>query len=105
MTVNTGTIDHLKEDAIIMHPLPRVDEINADMRMAAANGMSGIVEYSEAPLVSSDIIGNPHSAIFDSLSTIAEGDGYAKIIAWYDNEWGYSSRIVDLIDKLASIDG
>ena len=84
---------------------PSRDEINAAMRMAAANGMSGIVEYSEAPLVSSDIIGNPHSAIFDSLSTIAEGDGYAKIIAWYDNEWGYSSRIVDLIDKLASIDG
>ncbi len=84
---------------------PSRDEINAAMRMAAANGMSGIVEYSEAPLVSSDIIGNPHSAIFDSLSTIAEGDGYAKIIAWYDNEWGYSSRIVDLIEKLASIDG
>ncbi len=84
---------------------PSRDEINAAMRMAAANGMSGIVEYSEAPLVSSDIIGNPHSAIFDSLSTIAEGDGYAKIIAWYDNEWGYSNRIVDLIDKLASIDG
>ncbi len=84
---------------------PSRDEINAAMRMAAANGMSGIVEYSEAPLVSSDIIGNPHSAIFDSLSTIAEGDGYAKIIAWYDNEWGYSNRIVDLIDKLASIGG
>ncbi len=82
---------------------PSRDEINAAMRNAAANGLRGILEYSEVPLVSSDIIGNPHSAIFDSLSTISEGDGYAKIIAWYDNEWGYSNRIVDLIDKLASI--
>ena len=56
------------------------------------------------PLVSSDIIGNPHSSIFDSLSTRAEGDGYVKVLAWYDNEWGYSSRVVDLITRLAALE-
>jgi glyceraldehyde 3-phosphate dehydrogenase len=66
--------------------------------------MRGIVEYSEAPLVSSDIIGNPHSSIFDALSTSASGDGYVKTVAWYDNEWGYSNRVVDLIDRLAALE-
>ena len=52
------------------------------------------------PLVSSDIIGNPHSSIFDALSTQAEDDGFVKAVSWYDNEWGYSNRVVDLIDRL-----
>jgi glyceraldehyde 3-phosphate dehydrogenase len=78
-------------------------EINDAVRKAAAGPMKKVVEYSEYPLVSSDIIGNPHSSIFDSLSTIAEGDGYARILAWYDNEWGYSNRVVDLIEKMVCI--
>ena len=53
--------------------------------------------------MSSDIIGNPHSSIFDALSTQAEGDGYLKVVAWYDNEWGYSNRVVDLVERLAAI--
>ena len=65
--------------------------------------MRRIVEYCEAPVVSSDIIGNPHSAIFDALSTTAQGDGYARVVAWYDNEWGYSNRVVDLIDRLHAL--
>jgi glyceraldehyde 3-phosphate dehydrogenase len=65
--------------------------------------MRKIVEYSEVPLVSSDIIGNPHSSIFDALSTRADGDGFAKVVAWYDNEWGYSMRVVDLIGRLAAL--
>ena len=56
------------------------------------------------PLVSSDIIGNPHSSIFDALSTRAAGDGYAKVVAWYDNEWGYSNRVVDLLERLGELD-
>ena len=64
--------------------------------------MRKVVEYSEAPLVSSDIIGNPHSSIFDARSTYASGDGYARIVSWYDNEWGYSNRVVDLIGMLAA---
>jgi len=76
---------------------PNRDEINAAVRAAAAGPLQRIVEYSEEPLVSSDIIGNPHSSIFDAKSTKADGDGYAKVVSWYDNEWGYSMRIVDLI--------
>ena len=75
------------------------DEINAAFRDAAANGMQGILEYSTAPLVSSDIVHNPHSCIFDSPSTMAHGT-MAKVVGWYDNEWGYASRTVDLIGKL-----
>ena len=65
--------------------------------------MRRIVEYSEVPLVSSDIIGNPHSSIFDALSTRTDGDGWLKVVAWYDNEWGYSNRVVDLIDRLVAL--
>ena len=83
---------------------PAVDAINAAVRVAAEGAMRKVVEYSEAPLVSSDIIGNPHSSIFDALSTKAEGDGLVRILSWYDNEWGYSNRVVDLIERMASLD-
>jgi len=82
---------------------PTRDQVNAAVREAAQGPLARIVEYSEAPLVSSDIIGNPHSAIFDALSTRAEGDGWVKVLAWYDNEWGYSNRVVDLVERLAAI--
>ncbi len=78
-------------------------EVNAAVRQAAEGPMKRIVEYSEVPLVSSDIIGNPHSSIFDALSTRSENDGYLKVVAWYDNEWGYSNRVVDLMDRLAAL--
>jgi glyceraldehyde 3-phosphate dehydrogenase len=78
-------------------------EVNRAVREAAAGALARIVEYSEVPLVSSDIIGNPHSSIFDALSTIAIADGYVKVIAWYDNEWGYSNRVVDLIERLVAV--
>ncbi len=83
---------------------PDAAEINAAVRQSAEGPMRRIVEYCEAPVVSSDIIGNPHSAIFDALSTTAEGDGYARVVAWYDNEWGYSNRVVDLIDRIHALD-
>jgi glyceraldehyde 3-phosphate dehydrogenase len=79
------------------------DDINAAIRAAAAGPMKRVVEYSEAPLVSSDIIGNTHSSIFDALSTISQEDGYARVVSWYDNEWGYSNRVVDLIGMLAKL--
>jgi len=82
---------------------PTAAAINQAVREAAAGPLQTIVEYSEVPLVSSDIIGNPHSSIFDALSTHASEDGYAKVIAWYDNEWGYSNRVVDLIDRMAAL--
>ncbi|HEY7369333.1 MAG TPA: type I glyceraldehyde-3-phosphate dehydrogenase [Thermoanaerobaculia bacterium] len=82
---------------------PRAADVNAAVKAAAEGDLRRIVQYSEVPLVSSDIIGNPHSSIFDALSTRAEGDGWAKVVSWYDNEWGYSMRVVDLIEKLVAL--
>jgi glyceraldehyde 3-phosphate dehydrogenase len=84
---------------------PDTAAVNAAIREAAQGPLHNIIEYSEVPLVSTDIIGNPHSSIFDALSTNATGDGYAKVVAWYDNEWGYSNRVVDLIDRMAAVGG
>jgi glyceraldehyde 3-phosphate dehydrogenase len=85
---------------------PDVGTVNAAVREAAAAGpLHKIVEYSEVPLVSTDIIGNPHSSIFDALSTEADGDGFVQVVAWYDNEWGYSNRVVDLVDRLVEVGG
>jgi glyceraldehyde 3-phosphate dehydrogenase len=81
---------------------PDAAAVNAAVREAAAGALARIVEYSEVPLVSTDIVGNPHSSIFDALSTRATGDGYVKVVAWYDNEWGYSNRVVDLIGRMVA---
>jgi glyceraldehyde 3-phosphate dehydrogenase len=82
---------------------PGVKEVNAAVRAASMGNLARIIEYSEAPLVSTDIIGNPHSAVFDALSTRAEGDGYVRALAWYDNEWGYSQRVADLVEILSRL--
>ena len=73
-----------------------VDEVNEAFLKAAQGPLKGIVEYTDEPLVSSDCRGNPHSCIFDSLSTIVMQDRMVKIMGWYDNEWGYSCRTADL---------
>jgi glyceraldehyde 3-phosphate dehydrogenase len=78
--------------------------INEAMSRAAADSLQGILEYCDRPIVSSDIIGNPHSAIFDAPATITLPDGFVKVISWYDNEWGYSCRVADLIDRLATLE-
>ena len=78
-----------------------VDEINAAMREAAESWLAGILAVSDEPLVSSDFIRDSHSSIFDSLSTMMIGDHTAKVLAWYDNEWGYSCRVVDLVRHVA----
>ena len=80
-----------------------VEEVNAAVAKAAAGPLKGIVQYSEAPLVSTDIISNPHSSIFDAPSTLVLGGNKVKLLAWYDNEWGYSERVVDLIERLAAL--
>ena len=74
-----------------------VDHVNKAFQNAANGPMRGILEYSEEPLVSADVIGNPHSAIFDSLSTMVLDNRLVKVFAWYDNEWGYSNRLVDMV--------
>jgi glyceraldehyde 3-phosphate dehydrogenase len=61
-----------------------------------------VLEYTEDPIVSSDVIGNPHSSIFDAALTTVIGGDFVKVVAWYDNEWGYSCRVVDLVLRLAA---
>jgi len=78
------------------------DEINSTLKKAAENHLQGIMQYTEEPLVSIDIVGNPHSAIIDGLSTkiMGEHGKFIKMLSWYDNEWGYSCRLVDLVNYM-----
>ncbi|MHB1417163.1 MAG: type I glyceraldehyde-3-phosphate dehydrogenase [Chloroflexota bacterium] len=78
-----------------------VEEINGAFQKAADGPMKGILQYCDEPLVSSDFIGNSHSSIVDSLNTMVMGGNMIKVIAWYDNEWGYSSRVSDLAAFIA----
>ncbi|OQA00569.1 MAG: Glyceraldehyde-3-phosphate dehydrogenase [Planctomycetes bacterium ADurb.Bin401] len=78
------------------------EEINAAMKKAAEGKLKGVFQYCDEPIVSSDIIGNSHSSIFDALCTMAKGN-MVKVISWYDNEWGYSNRTVDMIAKVAAM--
>ncbi|MCR4315087.1 MAG: type I glyceraldehyde-3-phosphate dehydrogenase [Planctomycetes bacterium] len=77
------------------------DSVNAAMKVAAEGTLAGVLEYTEDEIVSSDVIGNAHSCIFDAQSTMTISDKFVKVIGWYDNEWGYSNRVVDLIAKAA----
>ena len=79
-----------------------VESINNAMRDAANGPLKGFLAYTEDPIVSTDINDDPHSSTFDALSTMVMGDNFAKVIAWYDNEWGYSSRMVDALKHVAS---
>jgi glyceraldehyde 3-phosphate dehydrogenase len=76
------------------------DEINAAIRDAAEGPLAGILHYSEAPLVSTDIIKDPHSSVFDSEQTAVIEGNFAKVISWYDNEWGYSNRCVEVAARV-----
>jgi len=80
-----------------------VEEVNAAVKAAAEGPMVGIMEYVEDPIVSTDIIGNPHSSIFDAGGTQVLGGNLVKVMSWYDNEWGYSNRVVDLAERLAEV--
>ncbi len=78
-----------------------IEEVNAAVKSAAKTEMKGIVQYIEEPIVSKDLNGNPYSSIFDSLETMVMDGTLVKILTWYDNEWGYSSRLRDLILRMA----
>jgi glyceraldehyde 3-phosphate dehydrogenase len=78
-----------------------VEEVNEAFRRAGAEGpLAGLLQYTEDPIVSSDIVKSPFSAIFDSLLTVVMEGRMVKVIAWYDNEWGYSNRLVDLVQRV-----
>ena len=84
---------HLKRDVTI-------EEVNAAMKKNAEGDMKGILGYTEDPIVSADIVGDPRSSIFDAQSTMVMAGHMVKVVSWYDNEWGYSQRVVDLAERL-----
>ena len=77
-----------------------VEEVNEAIRSAADGDLKGILKYTEDPIVSTDIISDPHSSIFDSEQTIVLEGNMVKVFSWYDNEWGYSNRCVELAEKV-----
>lgn len=79
------------------------EQVNDLFKSVAEHHMKGVLEYSEAPLVSVDIVGNPHSCIFDSLMTNVIDKRLVKVVGWYDNEWGYSNRMIDLLKTMAKL--
>jgi glyceraldehyde 3-phosphate dehydrogenase len=95
----TGSITDL---VVTLKTSASVEAINEAFQSAANTHLKGILQYCEDPIVSSDIVGNPHSCIFDALSTAVNGK-MAKVLGWYDNEWGYACRLVDLVRKMATL--
>jgi glyceraldehyde 3-phosphate dehydrogenase len=95
-TVTVSTIDLV---TTLKKPTSR-DAVNQAFKDAAKGPLNGILDYTDEPLVSSDFRGDSHSAIVDGQSTMVIGDNFVKVIAWYDNEWGYSCRVSDLVDFL-----
>ncbi len=100
--VPTGSVIDL---TVMLEKKATAEEINEAMKAACEGDLKGVMEYCTDPIVSVDIINNPHSAIFDSLLTHVRKDHMAKVVAWYDNEWGYACRVVDLLEKVAAMDG
>ena len=103
LAIRVPTVDVSLVDLTLTTEKPvSVESINAAMKKAASSGpLQGILEYLDEELVSSDFIGNPASSIFDSTQTKIMGDRFAKVFAWYDNEWGFSNRMVDLAALIA----
>ena len=98
--VPTGSVTDL---TAIVGTNTTAEEINTAMKTASENGLKNILEYTEDPIVSSDIIGNSHSCIFDSGFTTVMGGNMVKVLGWYDNEYGYSCRTVELIENLGAL--
>jgi len=98
--VPTGSITDL---TFLSAKKTSIEEINESIRVAAEGPMKGIIEYITDPIVSSDIVHNPHSSIFDSTNTIVLDGDMVKVTMWYDNEWGYSNRTADLIERMAAL--
>mgnify|MGYP002782037782 FL=1 len=95
----TGSVTDLV--AVVSKPTT-VEQINAAIKAAADGPLKGILQYTTDPIVSSDIVGNPHSCIFDSEYTMVINENLIKVIGWYDNEMGYSNRTVDMIKLFAN---
>ncbi len=102
IAVRVPTVDGSIVDLVLtLKKNATVETVNASVKKAARGSMKGIIEYCEDPIVSCDIIGNPHSSIFDSLSTMSITPRVFKILSWYDNEYGYAMRMVDMMRLVA----
>ena len=97
--VSCGSITDL---TVVLRNQHSRDDINSSFREAAAGAMKGILEYTEEPIVSSDIIGNTHSCVFDATWTRVMERNLVKVLGWYDNEWAYSARTVDVLQRMGS---
>lgn len=104
IAVNVPVPDGSTIDLVTVMRRPvTAEEVNEVVKSAALSTYKSIIEYATEPIVSSDVIGNSHSAIFDSLSTLVLGENLLKTISWYDNGWGYANRVVELVEKLATL--
>ena len=105
MSMRVPTLDVSVVDLTVNLAKPaKYDEICAAMKKASENELKGILGYNEDPVVSSDFIGDPHTSIFDAKAGIALTDTFVKVVSWYDNEWGYSNKVLDLIAYMAKVD-
>ena len=105
MSMRVPTLDVSVVDLTVNLAKPaKYDEICAAMKKASENELKGILGYTEDPVVSSDFIGDPHTSIFDAKAGIALTDTFVKVVSWYDNEWGYSNKVLDLIAYMAKVD-
>ena len=104
MALNVPVPDGSNVDLVtLMKRSVTAEEVNEIVKSASMTTFKGIVEYTDQPIVSSDVVGNDHSAVFDGLSTFVLGGNMLKTITWYDNGWGYAMRVVELIGRLASL--
>ena len=105
MSMRVPTLDCSVVDLTVNLAKPaKYDEICAAMKKAADGELKGILGYTEDPVVSSDFIGDPHTSIFDAKAGIALTDTFVKVVSWYDNEWGYSNKVLDLISHMYKVD-
>lgn len=104
MRVPTANVSVVDLTCVLDKPAT-YDEIKACIKKASENELKGILAYSEDDLVSTDLNGDNHSSIFDAKAGIALNDHFVKLVSWYDNEWGYSRRVLDLLAYIAGVDG
>lgn len=104
MAIRVPTSDGSLVDLVAeLNTTVTVEQINTAIKEAAEGALKGILEYCEDPIVSVDVIGNPHASIFDSLSTTVLDGNFIKVLSWYDNEWGYSCKTLELLKKMAKM--
>ncbi len=103
VAVRVPTPDGSLVDLVVEVEKPTTkEEVNAAIKKAADGPMKGVLEYTEDPIVSIDVVGNSHSSVFDALSTMVSGGNLIKVFSWYDNEWGFSCRMVDMMKIMAA---